>query len=62
MTIKKSLDQSLKYIDLDLQTYSYFSHGYLYIAFFQVTHNSNLHIINPSTTKFDKNHKIGNVI
>lgn len=62
MTIKKSLGQFLKYVGLDLQICSYFSHGYLYIAFFQLTYNSNLHIIGLNTIEFDKNHKIANVM
>lgn len=62
MTINKSQGQSFKYVGLDLQTRSYFSHGQLYIAFFRVTHNSNLHIIGPNTTEFNKNHKIANVV
>ncbi len=62
MTINKSQGQSLKYMDLDLQIRSYFSHGQLYVALSQVTHNSNLHIISPSTTEFNENYMIANVV
>ena len=62
MTFNKSQGQPLKYVGLDLQTRSCFSHGQLYVALSRVTHNSNLHIIGPSTIEFDENHRIANVV
>lgn len=62
MTINKFQGQSLKYVRLDLQTRSCFSHSQLYVALSRVTHNSNLHIIGPNIREFNENYRIANVI
>lgn len=47
MTINKSQGQSLRYVGVDIQVRSCFSHGQFYIAVSRVTKKGNLHIIVP---------------